>query len=469
MKFVAKTGSDSNLGTFESPYLTIGKAVTESLDVYVYPGVYNESVIARNNLSLRASGPGTVIDGSGFTAAVEIQGKHDVLVDGFEITNNGATVVGWSVPNGIAIRDLGNVPGVGRHSYNITIQNCTFRDILRKNDAVGNGAQPLLICSFSNERLGHTACYNVQILDCTFNAGKHDMVGSGLQIGQLCPTGNVRDFLIEGCTFYWDETLYNEVSTGIEFTANYEAFYSTYPDVPRRGVIRNNTFQLVGSLADPRYTIYVQGQDILVENNTFTRWGLGVGAVMEEGTNPDLWTTKNVWVRNNTFSEVTNYSVVVGAWENNYLTVENVFVTGNKIHKTTVAPGEFPPVSLISRNTLDSPSGYTNVSIVGNTVSAPDAVVLSEKDWAGVFRDNVFYTGSATPVKYPDYATDIALPWGDTVLPFRIPADPNTPTENWIPEWYTEGQFGEYSPAINPETVVPTGINLRHRKKRWYG
>src|SRR5574338_634720 len=161
IKYVSKTGSNSNSGeSLSQAYLTVGYAVSQLSSggvIYVYPGRYIEMVQPASNTKLIAiSEHGEVeIAGDGNRAAIEIWGKHHVTVDGFIITNNGATIGGWSVPSGISIADAGNVRGVNNHSHDITIQNCTFRDILRKNDAVGNGAQALSVRSFSDTRLGH--------------------------------------------------------------------------------------------------------------------------------------------------------------------------------------------------------------------------------------------------------------------------------------------------------------------------
>lgn len=474
IKHVAKTGSNSNTGESRAEaYLTITYAISQMPVgglIYVHPGSYNERVVCVSNLKLVANtNEGRVIlDGSGFTAAVEIMGCHHVLVEGFEVTNNGATVSGWSVPNGIAIRDLNNTPGIGNNSHDITIKGCTFRDILRKNDAPGNGAQPLVINCFSDERQEHEACYNIQILDCRFEAGKHNMVGSGLGIGQLCPTGNVRDFLIDGCTFYWDMSLYGEPSTGIECVANYEAFYSTYPDIPRRGVISNNTFEWVGDLSPPNqtYAVYAQCQDTLIENNTIVRWGYGYGCVTEEGTNPNNFATERIWIRNNTISECTNYSVVIGTWLDTYLVVSDIWVTGNVIHKPDVGASEFPPITFIARNNGNGFSGSCRV--LGNLIASPGSLILIEEEHQGMFGQNTYYTDSATPVRYPDYFTEVDWPWdltsyGDIVQAYTEPQDTRY---GCIPPWYTEGMFGEYNPVIVPP--APQGVTPRPRRRKYY-
>jgi hypothetical protein len=458
IRYVSKQGNNGNSGeSLEDAYVTITYALSQMSSgglLYVYPGTYTEVVTVINSLKLVAvSEHGEVVlDGTGNTSAVEIQGKHDVLVDGFIITNTGGAVVGWSIAGGIAIRDENNTPGVGKHPYNITIQNCTFRDILRQNDTPGEGALPLLINSYSDTRLGHTPAHDIQVLNCRFEAGKHNIVGSGLLVGQLVIGGNVTDVLVENCDFYWDETIYNEESTGIEFVAGYSP-YTCYPDIPRQIVIRENTFEWVGSLVDAAYAVYVQGQDVLIENNTIIRWGLGVGVVCEEGTNPDLHTSKRVWIRNNTISNVTNYSVLVGAWGNNYLTVEDVWVTGNVINKDDAGVGEFPPISYVARNALDTPSGWTgSCRFVGNYVSTPESVFLLEKSWDNLTSQNVFLTDSAVPLRYPDYATEINWNWsfissGDIIQPYAVKGETGY---GGFPSWYVEGSFGNYSPEINP-------------------
>ncbi|MGC1475430.1 MAG: hypothetical protein WA804_06265, partial [Terriglobales bacterium] len=101
--FVSKTGSNGNPGTISSPWLTIQHAansVSAGATVYVFGGVYNESV--NFPASGTASAPITfqsypgqtaVIDGAGLTVngtrgLINIVGKRSyITVNGFEIRN----------------------------------------------------------------------------------------------------------------------------------------------------------------------------------------------------------------------------------------------------------------------------------------------------------------------------------------------------------------------------------------------
>src|SRR5271157_2395140 len=100
--FVSKKGSDSNPGTIGSPWLTIQHAansVSAGATVYVFGGVYNESV--NFPASGTASAPITfqsypgqtaVIDGTGLSVTgtqglINIVNQSYITVNGFEIRN----------------------------------------------------------------------------------------------------------------------------------------------------------------------------------------------------------------------------------------------------------------------------------------------------------------------------------------------------------------------------------------------
>ena len=151
--FVSKRGSDSNPGTIGLPWLTIQHAanvVSAGATVYVFGGVYNESVnfprsgAASARLTFRSyPGQTAVIDGTGVSCCtsnppssgnntqglINIVNQNYITIQGFEIrdftTSNAAYVPAgvWMTGSGTGVHILSNVV------HNITT----------KSEANGNG------------------------------------------------------------------------------------------------------------------------------------------------------------------------------------------------------------------------------------------------------------------------------------------------------------------------------------------
>jgi hypothetical protein len=137
--YVSKNGSDSNPGTMHSPWLTIQHAansVSAGATVYVFEGVYNESV--NFPASGTASAPITfqsypgqtaVIDGTGLRAKgtqglINIVGRRSyITINGFEIRNY-TTSSPASVPTGVWITGSGTgVQILNNQVHNITTKS----------------------------------------------------------------------------------------------------------------------------------------------------------------------------------------------------------------------------------------------------------------------------------------------------------------------------------------------------------
>ena len=128
--YVAKTGHDSNSGTYTAPWLTIqhsANSATAGATVYVEAGVYKESVnfpasgTAANPITF-ANYPGQkpVIDGtklsvSGIQGLINIVNQSYVTITGFEIrnyttANAGQTPTGiWVTGSGTGVQLLNNL------------------------------------------------------------------------------------------------------------------------------------------------------------------------------------------------------------------------------------------------------------------------------------------------------------------------------------------------------------------------
>jgi hypothetical protein len=142
--YVSTTGNDGNPGTIGSPWLTIQHAantVTAGATVYVFGGVYNESVNFPNSGTASApitfeSYPGDIatIDGKGLSVngtqgLINIVGNHSyITVKGFEIRNY-TTSSQEDVPTGVWITGSGT---------GIKILNNRVHDITTKAELNGN-------------------------------------------------------------------------------------------------------------------------------------------------------------------------------------------------------------------------------------------------------------------------------------------------------------------------------------------
>ncbi len=142
--FVSKKGSDSNPGTIGSPWLTIqhaANAVSAGATVYVFGGVYNESVNFPKSGTASAPitfqsypGQSAVIDGTGLSVTgtrglINIVGRRSyITVNGFEIRQY-TTSSENDVPTGVWITGSGT---------GIQILNNRVHNITTKAEANGN-------------------------------------------------------------------------------------------------------------------------------------------------------------------------------------------------------------------------------------------------------------------------------------------------------------------------------------------
>ena len=109
--YVAKTGDNTNDGSFANPYLTIQKGIDEASEgqkIYVLPGTYNEGeldfetaansgvyknvYIASDLLRLDDSSAiaSTIIDADGDEFLISISGSNSSIIQGFTLTGQEA-------------------------------------------------------------------------------------------------------------------------------------------------------------------------------------------------------------------------------------------------------------------------------------------------------------------------------------------------------------------------------------------
>lgn len=404
-----------------------------------------------SGISLIADGDVT-IDGTGAKSCIEMGGINNVWVDGFTFTNNGGVGPsgGWSVVGGIALRDLNNVSGTPCHD--ITITNCTFRD-LRKHAGSGSAAISIQFGSFGSS--DGVAAYNIDIRDCSFYPNEADATSVGFGVSHVVPYGNIKNFRVTGCYFYHDPNTYGEGAGGIEFVANHNTA-ETSPNIPRQGVISNNTFYQTEPWSaglGARYCIYVQGRDILVERNEAVGWGIGIGVLAEQGntSNP----SERVWVRYNRIETPVQYGLVTGAWADNYQSCNDVWMTNNTITRADTSTIPFPTITIPDRNTTDSLGGLTGDSRFANNLVYSGAQYLDDErtTYTNFYKNNVWASPHATPVRLDTYSnliTASAFSANETGGVYLTELDENR-FPNWYaaletPTWYTSTLFGKYHP-----------------------
>lgn len=129
--FVSKTGNDSTGdGSSSSPYLTVGKAITEASPgdkVSIGAGTYSENIVVDKPLSIYSqSGVSTdVILISGDRTVIVANSTNDVTVRDITITTTSTTVepVSISIQRDFSVNPSG-LPVISTLCENILIQNC---------------------------------------------------------------------------------------------------------------------------------------------------------------------------------------------------------------------------------------------------------------------------------------------------------------------------------------------------------
>jgi parallel beta-helix repeat protein len=142
---VASTGDDtSGDGSLSSPFLTIGKALTEAAggdSIYVAEGTYNEDIILTSNVKIIGSGAETTtIMGLGNNHVVEGIAIADVTISGFTITGSGDSASGVYLEECLNVVLKNNIirdNGTSTTSNGILLQGAS-EALIEKNIITGN-------------------------------------------------------------------------------------------------------------------------------------------------------------------------------------------------------------------------------------------------------------------------------------------------------------------------------------------
>ena len=295
--------------------------------ITVYPGTYLERVTAKSGVSLYGVGYPTINASGiiGYGSSIEIAGVHDILVQGFNI-KGGASPVGWTHVEGIAIRDFATVGGTA--SYNITIRDCIFEGIAGKISDVNSLGIPLSIYSLGDTRLGHTYLHDVLVEGCRFiNNNTSNQVG--ITAGYINITGNSEYVTIKDCYFYHSQTEVGYTANGINFSGNYT---TAWPATPRYCRVVGCEFETPYTDTTLQQSIYLNVvHDIIIERNYINGWSLGP-MVAAEGGNMDEFESYNVIFRRNIIRPcIPNYALNVASWSSFYKRCYNVWIDSNTI------------------------------------------------------------------------------------------------------------------------------------------
>ena len=200
--YVAKDGSNKNLGTFDSPWLTVQHAaetIGAGDTVLIRKGTYNEHIYTMNNGNSKdyivfSAYPGEtpIIDGTGVT-----ESQNGFIVDKSYIKLIGLEMSNWE-ENAIWIEDVGY----------IEISDCEVHDVCC-GIGVADGthhfefnrvvAHHFDLYGFDVSPSGGADCYHGTFNDCIAHSGRDpDQNVDGFALGH----GTQHDFVLNRCESY---------------------------------------------------------------------------------------------------------------------------------------------------------------------------------------------------------------------------------------------------------------------------
>ena len=414
-RYVSIGGNNSGPGTSDSPWATLvyaGLTAQSGDTVFVTAGTYSAGCeVSASSVSYIAIGEVNVV-GDGFRSCFHIEGKDYIKIQGFNMSNNGGNPF-VAASAGVTIRDLNNVGGTGC-SY-ITVSDCTFSGINRREQFTYDYGTPFFVYSFADERLGHTNCNHIVLKDCSFYASKMD-TQSGVFHDHVACVGNVSDVLITGCYIYHDFSVYNIRGSTLGFGGG--QLLSGYPDYPRRVVVSNNYFEYVGTpLGTVTFPYFTGCKDVLCERNTCVNFGGGIIAVTEDGYNLETRSERQ-WYRRNLITGVIRNGLTTGTFADTYRSPKNIWATNNTIVKAPIVSGNWL-VNLLKLNTTDSPEGVSGDCY---------------------FANNIFI---GTPL-LRDQGAPVVMEYNDENVGRHVRL---SNIDRSTPSWYTPGLFGDYEPV----------------------
>ena len=165
-KYVAKTGNNSNPGTFESPYLTITKGLESRSagdTVFVLAGTYQEYVMLV--LSGSVGSPIVLKNYGTDVVTIDAQSTREICILGDNISN-------WVIDGFNLLNATGYNLGLTRCS-NIIVKNCTSTLPESSVYATGSSAKGAYI-------QGQTGgwCSNISLINYNHTGGQYGMLAT---------------------------------------------------------------------------------------------------------------------------------------------------------------------------------------------------------------------------------------------------------------------------------------------------
>lgn len=347
--YVSNDGSNSNDGSFSTPYLTIQNALyaaTAGDIIYVRGGTYAEKIWWPSS--------GT----SGSPITLTNYDNESVILSGVDASNStqGAFIAISSLSyiriNGIIFQDniMEYADGiyVSGSGTDIQITNCEFDNIGWTDSKTtmptsSNSAHAIIFVGTTSTSLSNIYIGGNSIHDCITGYSE-----------SLTITGNVENFLIE------NNTIYGNTNIGIDCAGHFS--WTGAPDdvnYARSGIIKNN---IVSDYEGPEDLdaaggIYIDGGSwITVENNTVFNYkvGFSIGCEVANNTNTNNILRNNVvyncslsglFLGSNTTSVVYNtevynntfYKCGTGTYDNGQIALQNnsgSVITNNILYPT---------------------------------------------------------------------------------------------------------------------------------------
>jgi Protein of unknown function (DUF1565) len=329
--YVAKSGSDSNSGSYTAPWLTIQHAastVTAGATVYVEAGTYNESVnfpnsgTASNYITFENyPGQTAIIDGTGLTCCTsnpassgnETQGMINIVnvsyltVSGFEIQNF-TTSKAAMTPAGIWVTGSGT---------GVNLLNNIVHNITTSSEKNGN--------AFGVAVYGTSS---TPITDITINGNQlYDMKTGESETMNV--DGNVTYFTIS------NNIVHDNDNIGID-AIGFEGVGPTGSDQARYGEISGNTVYNISAINNAgegkSYDadgLYCDGCEYVVfERNTVYACDLNMEAASEHKSHDSSYVT----IRNNVFYDANTVGISIGGYAKSVGGSDHVVIVNNSLY-----------------------------------------------------------------------------------------------------------------------------------------
>lgn len=329
--YVSTSGSDSNAGTFSSPWRTIQHAansVSAGATVYVHGGVYNESVTfptsgtASNYITFESyPGQTAVIDGTGLTCCtsnppssgndtqglINIVSQSYLTVSGFEIRNF-TTSKAAMTPAGIWVTGS----GTGVQLLNNLVHNITTT-------------------SEKNGNAFGVAVYGTQTTPIGY------ITISGNQVYNL-KTGESESMNVDGNVTHFSITnniVHDNDNIGID-AIGFEGVGPTGYDQAMYGEISGNTVYNISAIKNPGEGNSYDADGLYCDGCAYTTFELNTvyacDLAMEAASEHKGHDASYVTIRNNLFYDSNAVGVSIGGYSNTVGGSDHVVIVNNTLY-----------------------------------------------------------------------------------------------------------------------------------------